>query len=390
MTSPFESEQEKVGTARLAELIDKTDDIEKLFHKIGGKGVPEFDEIHDIQEFIDWEMEIKLELQDIYDRLHDTYIWETINVCGKRMNGINDKEVFADLKGRLKSIRRNIRKYYPDKIIEQNPMRMEKKMPKQKNPKIFISHSSKDIEYVARLVNLLDGMGLDQTQVFCSSLPGYGIPIDTNIFDFLREQFLEYDLHVIFVHSANYYQSPVSLNEMGAAWALKNTVTSVLLPGFDYSQMAGVVNNKDIAIKLDSEEHDLKDKLNQLYDKIAGEFNLTKKSSIIWEQKRDAFITDIQQLPQLDSNRTISEEAERLLETAANHDSGQILKTEDTSGTSIQGGMTVMNENVSQREAARWEAALDDLLRIGYITQADKKGQVFKVTDSGYKHVEKK
>ena len=35
-------------------------------------------------EFQNWLQEIKLELQGIYDRTHDTFVWETINLCGKR------------------------------------------------------------------------------------------------------------------------------------------------------------------------------------------------------------------------------------------------------------------------------------------------------------------
>ena len=260
-----------------------------------------------------------------------------------------------------------------------------------KKPKIFISHSSKDVGYVAKVVNLLDGMGLNQTQVFCSSLPGYGIPIDTNIFDYLRDQFLEYNLHVIFIHSDNYYQSPVSLNEMGAAWALKSAVTSVLLPGFGFEKMTGVVNNQAIAIKLDGAELELKDKLNQLYDKIVEEFGVTKKADIIWEQKRDAFIAEVRQVGAAVTSNDLSEDAERLLNVAASDAAGQILKTSDLStGTSVQGGTTVMNEGASQRESARWVAALDELIKAGFVVQADKKGQVFQVTDGGYKHTEAK
>ena len=70
--------------------------------------------------------------------------------------------------------------------------------------------------------------------------------------------------------------SPISLNEMGAAWALKSDVTSYLLPGFGFSQMTGVGNNQTIAIKLDGEGTELQDKLNQFYDKIIQEFALTR------------------------------------------------------------------------------------------------------------------
>ena len=375
----------------LIALIDSVDDIEKLFHPVGGNGMPTVDTIYDVQEFQDWLQEVHLELRDIHDRTNDHFIWETLNVFNRGMNGWNDKQIFAEIKGKLKAIRKNIDRYYPDEPTATRLLEKEQTQMADKKPKIFISHSSKDVGYVAKVVNLLDGMGLDQTQVFCSSLPGYGIPIDTNIFDYLRDQFLEYNLHVIFIHSDNYYQSPVSLNEMGAAWALKSAVTSVLLPGFGFEKMTGVVNNQAIAIKLDGAELELKDKLNQLYDKIVEEFGVTKKADIIWEQKRDAFIAEVRQVGAAVTSNDLSEDAERLLNVAASDAAGQILKTSDLStGTSVRGGSIVMNEGASQRESARWVAALDELIKAGFVVQADKKGQVFQVTDGGYKHTEAK
>ena len=256
----------------------------------------------------------------------------------------------------------------------------------EKQPKIFISHSSKDVTYVAQIVNLLDGMGLNQTQIFCSSLPGYGIPIDTNIFDYLRDQFLLFDLHVVFVHSDNYYKSPVSLNEMGAAWALKSAVTSILLPGFSFEKMTGVVNNQSIAMKLDAPELEVQDKLNQLYDKIVDEFAITKKADIIWQQKRDSFIKNILQVSSSDVKPLkLSDEAKKLLLAASTDPSGTILKVSDLSvGTSIQGGSTVMNETASQRDSAKWISALEELIQVKFAVQADKKGEVFRITDAGY------
>ena len=369
----------------LLTLIDSIDEIEKLFHTVGGNGMPTVDTIYDIQAFQDWFQEVHLELRDIHDRTKDHFIWETLTDFNKSMNGWNDKQIFSEIKGKLKAIRKNIDKYYPGELEIK-----EQEIMTDKPHKIFISHSSKDVAYVAQIVNLLDDMGLNQTQVFCSSLPGYGVPIDTNIFDFLRDQFLKYNLHVIFIHSDNYYMSPISLNEMGAAWALKNAVTSILLPGFGFEKMTGVVNNRAIAIKLDSQRLELQDKLNQLYDKIISEFGLVRKADIIWQQKRDAFIDDIQQVKSEASKKLkLSPEANKLLRTAASDPSGQILKTTDLStGTSIQGGSTVMNGEISQQESAKWIAALNDLLKAALVSQVDAKGQVFAVTDAGYKFLE--
>ena len=206
------------------------------------------------------------------------------------------------------------------------------KVAQTKKPRIFISHSTSDKLYIEKIVSLLDDMGLDQTQLFCSSMPGYDIPVGKTIFDYLREQFLEYNLHVIFVHSPNYYQSTVSLNEMGAAWVLKSEFTSILLPGFNFSEMTGVVNNQTIAIKLDNNPIEVKDKLDQLYDQIADKFELRRKPNIIWQQKRDRFIEDILKIvpATLDTDTTSMNSNIEMLEIGV-----LVLKSEVAAGKSI-------------------------------------------------------
>lgn len=301
--------------SRISVLIDQIEDIEKKFHFIGGNGIPEIEIIHDVQDFQDWIQEIRFELQKIYDRTQDSFIGETLNGSKKNMNGWNDRQLFTELKGKLKVINKNIDNY---DISNGDVLKMCTKgenMLEKKKTKIFISHSSKDVKYVAKLVDLLDGMGLDQSQIFCSSLPGYGIPIDNNIFDYLREQFYQFNLHVIFIHSTNYYQSSVSLNEMGAAWVLRNTVTSFLLPGFKFEQMTGVVNNQSISIKLGNDEMEVKDKLNQLYGTVITEFGLTKKADIIWEGKRDRFIKEIKEITAPDDDKQSESGDLELLDT---------------------------------------------------------------------------
>ena len=146
----------------LLTLIDSIDEIEKLFHTVGGNGMPTVDTIYDIQAFQDWFQEVHLELRDIHDRTKDHFIWETLTDFNKSMNGWNDKQIFSEIKGKLKAIRKNIDKYYPGELEIK-----EQEIMTDKPHKIFISHSSKDVAYVAQIVNLLDGMGLNQTQVFC-------------------------------------------------------------------------------------------------------------------------------------------------------------------------------------------------------------------------------
>ena len=88
-----------------------------------------------------------------------------------------------------------------------------------KSKKIFISHSSKDKAFSHALILLLNSLGFGENDIFCSSEPGYWIK-KGNFFKVIKEQFEQNDLYVIFIQSPRFYASSVSLNEMGAAWAM--------------------------------------------------------------------------------------------------------------------------------------------------------------------------
>lgn len=256
---------------------------------------------------------------------------------------------------------------------------------KTKFPKIFISHSSKDAPYVKLLVELFEDMGLWDEQIFCSSLPGYNIPNDENIFDYLKKQFLEYDLYVFFIHSENYYNSIISLNEMGAAWALKTSFTSILLPHFDFDMMNGVVRNEIAAIKLDNEEMEVKDRLNQVYDKLKKIFNLKYRNN--WEEKRNRFITEVLKITSKNVVK-INDTAFSILSNAGKDSTGQILVIKDLSGTVIQAGSIPMNNSNDQREIVKMEAALEELIRVGFVVQRNSDRTIFQMSKNGYDFLE--
>lgn len=162
----------------------------------------------------------------------------------------------------------------------------------KKRLKVFISHSSKDKYFVEALVRLLEYIGLDENTVFCSSVPGYGIGFNKDIFDTLRDQFKEHNLYVIFVHSKNFYQSHASLNEMGAAWVLKTDFCSFLTKGFNYEDMDGAIRPNDrISIKVDNDN--AKSLLNDFKEQICQKFELTSRNGNVWEIRRDEFIREV-------------------------------------------------------------------------------------------------
>ncbi len=378
---------------RLLELIAKTDYIESLFHVVGGAtrgvAIPSSKMIGDVQEFQLWIQELKLELQAIYAREQDAFIKEALDDLSVRFDGWTDRRKFDKVKGNLLAIQRNIDIYYP----QENVVSLEEVV-MSKTPKIFISHAKNDKVYVQEIVSLLDGMGLTDEHIFCSSIPGYDIPVGKTIFQYLLEQFHEYDLHVIFVHSKNYYMRPVCLNEMGAAWVLKSKYTSILLPTFDFSEMNGVVNNSDIAIKLDNDEDEVKDKLNELYEQLIEEFDLKKQRAIIWEKKRDAFIEKIKTIqPDVvsdnpEESEVLSYEAYTMLNAISGEEHTEIIRFVTMSGTTIQYGNGSIGDASGRREFAKWDAAIEELLASGLIKKIGKKDDIFTITDAGYKYLE--
>lgn len=276
----------------LESLINRIDEIESRFHKdklppgvMGSNSI----HIYDDPEFQDWIQEIQYELQEILNHSQDIFIQDTLNTAKLEYKGIYDREYFSKLKGKLKVIEKHIDKYYPS----ENTLLIDTYLKQEKTVRIFISHSTLDKGYAERIVSLLEDMGLGPDEIFCSSVSGYDIPLGENIFDYLWKQFNEHQLHIIVLHSKNYYESAISLNEMGAAWVLRNKCTSFLLPGFNFDDMIGVIKKDNIAMKLDHSENELREKLNQLYEQIIEEFNLPKRNNAVWSRKRDSFINSI-------------------------------------------------------------------------------------------------
>ena len=157
-----------------------------------------------------------------------------------------------------------------------------------KTPMVFISHSSKDKEFVEALVTLLESIGFDNKTMFCSSIPDYWIGLSQNIFESLRSLFDNHQLFVIFIQSPRYYESPISLNEMGAAWVLQTDCCSILTKDMQREMMRGVVDDRTIYIKVDSPE--ATSRMNELKNKLVDMFGLLKMLDSTWERKRNTFL----------------------------------------------------------------------------------------------------
>lgn len=168
----------------------------------------------------------------------------------------------------------------------------KKIVPEDKPFKVFISHSGEDIAFVNELVKLLEFLGIDSSEkLLCSSIEGYQIPISEDFAEYILKQFYDYNLFVIIVHSHNYYSSPYSLNEMGAAWVLKADFYSFLVKGFEYNDMEGVINQRKVSVKVDA--IDAGSRLNELKNKLVPLFKPQGVNESRWETFRDDFLKNV-------------------------------------------------------------------------------------------------
>ena len=148
--------------------------------------------------------------------------------------------------------------------------------------KIFISHSSKDIEYVKSFVEnvLILGLDIPAKRIFCSSMEGQGVKSGQYIPDRLREEINLSSLALLFI-SKNYKSSEVCLNEVGAAWATltKETVIPLLLPNTDFNEL-GFLDLSRLGLKISDREGILK-LIQDCKDELNPSFNLGKLHSKI-------------------------------------------------------------------------------------------------------------
>lgn len=158
--------------------------------------------------------------------------------------------------------------------------------------KIFISHSSQDGEVVRAFVELLYGLGLNDSDILCTSSPTNRIPITEDIYDYLKNYISEEKIFAVFFLSDNYYSSPICLNEMGAVWLKQSESLNILLPDFDFNDIKGVVTKSTVGIKLGLCDSDTKSYFNEFKSILSKMFNINI-SETRWETIRDTFLSSV-------------------------------------------------------------------------------------------------
>lgn len=158
--------------------------------------------------------------------------------------------------------------------------------------KIFISHASADKKYGEVLVKLLRGLGLKRDQIIFTSDDDYGIPIDRNIFDYLKDQIND-GVYMIYLLSDKYYERVACLNEMGAAWIVQNDYTVIGIPNFDFNNpkfSEGAIDPRRIGFTLDN-----KKRIVEFKNKILDRFELSIDEPD-WNNLLDDYLENIKKI----------------------------------------------------------------------------------------------
>lgn len=162
-----------------------------------------------------------------------------------------------------------------------------------KIPKIFLSHRSSDKKYGDALEKLIIGLGVKNNQLIYTSHPLHKIPLNENIYDYLRKN-INQDVFVIILWSNEYLESPACLNEMGAAWVTQSDYTNIYTPDFafgnpKYHECA--VDTRKMGAVLNADAN-CKASMIEFRDKILKMFELTIDEQT-WMYLLEQFISDI-------------------------------------------------------------------------------------------------
>lgn len=162
------------------------------------------------------------------------------------------------------------------------------------DPIIFLSHRSSDQKYGDALEKLITGLGVKNNQLIYTSHPLHKIPLDENIYNYLRKK-MNQKVFVIILWSNAYLDSPACLNEMGAAWVTQSDYTSIYTPDFEFGNPKYhecAVDTRKMGAILKSDAH-CRASMVELKNKILEMFDLTIDEQT-WTYLLNEFILDIQ------------------------------------------------------------------------------------------------
>lgn len=172
-------------------------------------------------------------------------------------------------------------------------------------PKVFISHSFKDKIITDALVELLKKSGIPKNQIVSSSTPGTQIHTGDPLYKALRKELSNNKTFVIFLLSDNFYSSKVCLNEMGATWIKRLPYRFMILPGFSFSKVEGVIKeDEQVGFSLFDLDEDTKARFTHLQTDLSAHFGIEIQTDT-WELGLINFFAAVRKYKEMSSSPNV-------------------------------------------------------------------------------------
>lgn len=134
--------------------------------------------------------------------------------------------------------------------------------------RLFISHSSVDLEFVKLLVKLLQkALNLITGDIRCTSLDGYRLPGGAYISHQLRDEIASSEAFVGIISIAS-LESTYVVFELGARWGMQKPLIPLLTPGTPFTILGGPMS------EINSLRGDSESQLKQLINDLAKTLNI--------------------------------------------------------------------------------------------------------------------
>ena len=154
--------------------------------------------------------------------------------------------------------------------------------------RIFISHSSKDKQYVSKFVNqiLALGIGINLDDIFCTSIEDLGIKNGEDIRKHIQDNIRSAEYSFLMI-SDNYKASEICINEMGAVWAYDAKVRLYMLPGAGVDKIGWLCDTRQ------AQNLSAATALDQLYKEMRLHFGITTDNFEHWSRIREEFVRSV-------------------------------------------------------------------------------------------------
>lgn len=168
---------------------------------------------------------------------------------------------------------------------KEKPDQQKSITPNYDNPiDIFISHSSRDISFVEKLIDLLrNALNLSSPKIRCTSVDGYKLPIGADTDEQLRREVHDAKLLIGLITKSS-MQSAYVLFELGARWGTGQPMFPLLAYRTDSDILDGPLKGINYLCCDNSAQ------LHQLIEEIASQLNVHVEKAASFQNKVDEIV----------------------------------------------------------------------------------------------------